>query len=63
MIPINEQNALGMHEIVKDLLINKNLKTYVLAAGQMAQELRALGALPVDLGLILNTNMVAPNHL
>jgi hypothetical protein len=36
MIPINEQNAFGMHEIVKDLLINKNLKTYVLAAGQMA---------------------------
>lgn len=59
MVPVSEQNALCLHEIIKDLLINIFLKKiHVLGAGQMVQRLTAWLALPVDLGLIPSTNMM-----
>jgi hypothetical protein len=35
----------------------------MLEPGEMAQQLRALAALPVDQGLVLSTHMAAYNHL
>ena len=37
--------------------------TDLLWAGEVAQRLRALAALPEDLGSVPSTHMVAPDHL
>ena len=40
-----------------------NMDEHELGAGEMAQQLRALTALPEDPDLLLSTNMVAYNFL
>lgn len=46
-----------------NLITNLKIKMIGFEAGEMAGELRALGALPEDLGLVSSTRMVAPRRL